>query len=527
MRTALLAACAIAPMAMPAHAQTAQVGANSPAPDCTVMVTYDPAAERPGYTVTKDGTAECVPFTPTANLPPADYEGDFYGEMFTHARILQEWAACTTEECRAGGLGFANAFGNPSEFRLTYSVDAVGQFDPHAADIDLADIRGPAYFGAAPYEEAISAAADQTYIVDFVVPAEPMELAKLEDPQPVHLRGWYIQGDGVETANGENEHVLVVLVSGRSVETTALQHPDDVPFAEDAATGLYAPVTYPNETTEKWAGRQWRDYINAFHEAGFDVFTVDKRGHGISGGYGSSNTYQQALDVFRGLDALETGEGLRLLSPEGETLEGADAAGVLLRGVAAKDVPFLIGGSSQGSMVTSYVMHSNFVEDCSFDQAELTCGPAKGYNNLGAIVLAEFAHALGWGGSVKGEAALRAEHSVTFVPSSEILVGAKSWPAIFIGRGLWDFAGGLEGSLDLYNRVTGPKDIAVVRAGHSEVEWGDENIAFVQERMINFALAVARGDKTVQGANMPSDIRALVETAPTTWQLPMRPEERP
>ena len=53
-----------------------------------------------------------------------------------------------------------------------------------------------------------------------------------------------------------------------------------------------------------------------------------------------------------------------------------------------------------------------------------------------------------------------------FFPSSAILAGMYKWPAAFFARGLWDYAAALQGTMDSYSRVRGPKELVVVRAPH-------------------------------------------------------------
>ncbi|HMG50997.1 MAG TPA: hypothetical protein VK597_10370 [Inquilinus sp.] len=257
------------------------------------------------------------------------------------------------------------------------------------------------------------------------------------------------------------------------------------------------------------------------------MLTLDKRGHGISGGLQSSNTVQQARDLFRALDAFETGRGLRVVGADGRLLEGDAAAGILLRGISAKRVPLIIGGASQGSMVTSHALHFNFVADCDFDAAEPACRRPLGYNVKGAILLAEFASGVGYRPSIVplGEGALRAQFDIAFIPSGEVLGGISQWPAAFFGRGLWDYAGALEGTFDAYRRVTGPRELAVVRGPHSENEAGAENVAHLQDRVVAFATAVIRGEWCVPGAARFSNLKQLVASSPASWEPSMDPSK--
>lgn len=83
-------------------------------------------------------------------------------------------------------------------------------------------------------------------------------------------------------------------------------------------------------------------------EAGFDVLIVDRRGNGLSGGRNSCNTAEQANDIFRELTQMDSGEGLRVLTPAGEVKQGGEAAKVLL-GKPVADVPIVVAGFSRGS----------------------------------------------------------------------------------------------------------------------------------------------------------------------------------
>ncbi|GGL81513.1 alpha/beta hydrolase [Wenxinia marina] len=259
----------------------------------------------------------------------------------------------------------------------------------------------------------------------------------------------------------------------------------------------------------------WRDYILAMNEAGFDVLSLDKRGHGISGGLQGSNNAEMARDIFRALDALETGENLRLVTPEGDLLAGADAGGLLLAGQPASDIPVILAGPSQGSMVVAFAMH---VGDCAFDSAEPECGPTRDYDVRAGMLLAEFVKGPGYVPErLIREGAFRQDYGIAYLPTSEVLDTIDQWPATFIGRGLWDTSGGLEGTLDLFERASAPKELVVVRGPHSEIQYGDENIDYMQERMAAFARAVIAGETDIPGAAEFGDLRELVLTSPPFW----------
>ena len=270
---------------------------------------------------------------------------------------------------------------------------------------------------------------------------------------------------------------------------------------------------------------RWRNYIYELNRAGFNVLTFDKRGHGISGGYNDSNTLEQGRDMWRALDALETGAGVRALSPSGESIEGKAVRGRLLAGMKAKQIPVILGGSSQGSMTTIWAMQQNFVQDCSYDLPEVRCLPAHRYNIKGALLLASFEGGLGNRAApndvdlgVLAEGRFRVERNIVMLPSSEPLANIDKWPAVFFGRGLWDFAESLEATLESYRRVRGLKELVVVRGPHSEIQYGAENVNHMAARMVAFSRAAVLGQREVPGAARFQDLKSLVASSIPYWE---------
>jgi pimeloyl-ACP methyl ester carboxylesterase len=293
----------------------------------------------------------------------------------------------------------------------------------------------------------------------------------------------------------------------------------------DKEKSAYVARAFPNATTERWAVRAWRNYIYELNRAGFDVFTFDKRGHGISGGYNDTNTLEQGRDMWRALEALETGNGLRALSPTGELIEGAAVRGRFLAGMKAKQIPVILGGPSQGSMTTSWAMHQNFVQDCTYDLPEVRCSPPHRYNVKGALLLAGFEGGIGQraaptdiDAAVRAEARSRVEHNIVMMPTSEPLASIDQWPGVFFGRGLWDFAESVEATLASYRRVTGLKEIVVVRGPHGEAEFGAENIEHLAARMVAFSRAAVLGQREVLGAARFQDLKSLVASSIPYWE---------
>ena len=499
------------------------VSPGQPTPDGMAFVGWDQNQELPAYRVARsDGEDELAPFTPMAHFPPPGTGGDYFVDAFSDAAIKARWREVRDRpETRARVMALAANIPLPHEFRFTGLVDARGRIDPHEA-VDLRNIRRPGFFGEAPWREPIAEADGRTSVVEIAVPREPYEEIRMDLHDPIHLRGWYLEGAGIDDGRGGRARGLIVLTGGRSIETTAIQHPGDDLCYWDGAANSWRQKPYPGSSgrTEVWGAANWRNsYIYAFNAAGFDVLTLDKRGHGVSGGRNDSNTNEQAEDIFRALTAFETGDGLRMLTPEGKLLAGSAAAGRLLSGFrSAKEVPVFVSGASQGCMVTLWAMYKNFVGSSDFERPNPVKRGPYGFNVKGALLLAPFSSGLGYRPLEDSlvEAYRRLEQNVQMFPSSEILAATDKWPALFIGRGLWDFAESLEGSLEAYRRARGAKALVAVRGPHSENEFGADNIRYMSEAMVRFASAVLVG-KAPAGFAKPLSIRDVVAAAPASW----------
>lgn len=520
----VLATIAVSSGALAGDAPARYVSPGSPPIECVVHVNNDANPQLPGYLVKDPSGKVCVPFSYRTRFAPPGYQGDYFVDEFTDARIKARYAACRQNPACNEKLASIPALVTlPSEQRVTGAVDAAGRIDPHGK-VDLKRIRRPAYFAKPAYHEPIGEAEGRTYTVEFQVPREAYERLHMQRTDPVALRGWYLEGKGVPAENGQKTRALVVLSAGRSVETTAIHAADEPLYDYDKTKASYVPRKFPNATTEKWGLRYWRNYLYELNRAGFDVLTFDKRGHGISGGYNDVNTLEQGRDMWRALDALETGEGVRALSPSGKLIAGAAVRGRFLAGMKAKQIPILLGGPSQGSITTMWAMHQNFVEDCTYDLPDVRCSPAHRYNVKGALLLAAFDGAIGnrpaptdIDASVLDEGRSRVELNTVMMPSSEPLANIDKWPAVFFGRGLWDFAQSLEATLESYNRVKGLKELVVVRAPHSDSDFGDENVKHMTARMVAFSKAALFGQREVPGSARFQDLKSLVASSPAYW----------
>ena len=512
-------------------------GAEPPPTDCRAWVGADRNHELPGYRLPQpDGRTVCVPLGVNAYRPPAGYAGgDYYVEEFTDARLKERWRACKADAaCFARIDAQMQRWLPPNKARSTRStgtVDPSGRIDLEGL-VDLRQIRRPAFFAKAPYSEGIARADADTFVVEFTVPRDTFERIDLKMTDPVKLRGWYIEGRGVDDGKGGKTRALVVMAPGGGGQLTAIQHPDEKAYRIDPATGKTVDIRFPNATTETMGQRWWRENLHALNQAGFDVLAYDRRGEGLSGGFSDTNTLEQGEDVFRALAALDTGRGLRILTPKGKVLEGNATRGRLLAGMASSEIPLVLGGYSRGSMSTAWAMTRNYVAQCSFDMPEPNCTPPKGLRNIrGAILLSSFASGAGYVGDSPDLAdrnlflgGMAAEHHIAFYPNSSTLAGMDRWPAAFFGKGLWDRAETLEGTVAAYNRIRGVKEIVLARGPHSIESWPASDQAYLRERMVVFAKAVIVGGRTIPGARPWKDFKSLVATTPDSWEPSSRPK---
>lgn len=489
----------------------------TPPPDCERPVGFDRNAVMPGYRAEEGGEAVCIPFMPTAQFSPDGYRGDFHADEFTDARIRARWVACRAEEAcaaaaRRGAVTFTSA-----ERRRTGSVDPNGLVDPQG-QVDLRAIRRPAFFGRAPFQEAIAAAESRAFTVEFTVPRDSYERLHLNRHDPIKLRGWYLEGEGIATGAGRRR-ALVIMNNGGGNEMTGLDEPGTLGVARNAQ-GNWATDPQAASRSEQPGMRYWRGFAAALNAAGFDVLLSDRRGNGISGGVSGFNTAEQARDIFRQLSQLESGEGLRMLTPGGDLLEGRAAGGRLLAGQGMAGIPIVLAGYSRGSYTTAWAMHQNFVEDCDRDHPGTACAPARGQPNIrGAILYGPNAGGLGWrlAGHDMIEAALRVERNTTYYPDGEVYAGIAQWPALMVVKGTYDYVEGLEGSFAAFQRARGLREIHLFRGPHQLSTQNADAMRLVGERMVAFSRAAVLGEPAAEGFREPRNLREAVLASTRIW----------
>lgn len=518
-----------------------QAAASKPPPtDCTAWVGTDRNTMMGGYLLGQGakgtGPKTCVPVLMTANPTPTGYAGgDYHVSEFTDEKLKARWRACKEDPaCFKRIDAQMQRWLPPNKERATRStgvVDPSGKIDPDG-QVDLKAIRRPAFFAKAPYREGIAEADARTTIVEFTVPPDTFERIDLKRTADIKLRGWYIEGAGVADAKGKRVRALAIMAPGGGGQLTAIQHPDEVAYRTDPRTGKTTPISFPNATTETMGQRWWRENLYALNQAGYDVLAYDRRGEGLSGGFSDTNTLEQGEDVFRALTALDTGRGLRILTPKGEVLQGDATRGRLLAGMPASDIPLVLGGYSRGSMSTAWALTRNYVAQCSFDLPQPSCTPPKGLRNIrGAILLSSFASGAGYVGDAPDLAdrnlflgGMAADHHIVFYPNSSTLAGMDRWPSAFFGKGLWDRAETLEGTVAAYNRIRGLKEIVLARGPHSIETWPASDRAYLRERMVAYAKAVIVGGRTIPGARPWKDFKSLVATTPDSWEPSSKPK---
>jgi hypothetical protein len=227
-------------------------------PDSSAYVGYDWNGYLPAF---KDANGVSIPFKPTSLRSPLGYQGDFYVDEFTDVKIKQAWQELKVKDSDAAKKILASVSANtdetaPGSFRNTGALNPKGAVNGNA-DLKLADIRRPAFFGQSPYFEAIAQLEKNAYTVEFTVPGEPYEQLQLQQTAPIKLRGWFMKGDGVLDAKGKRTHALVIFNGGLTMQICATQHPDAPLYVYNVQTKQYEGVPYPNKNyqTEKWAGR--------------------------------------------------------------------------------------------------------------------------------------------------------------------------------------------------------------------------------------------------------------------------------
>src|SRR5215469_3724566 len=224
--------------------------------ECQAYVGYDRDMVLPGYILpTSANPRTCIPFTSARFHPPAGYQGDYYVNEFTDAKLREQWEQCKKEKaCYDRVYKQVMARHPPNrEQNITdpHARFLLGKLDEKGDSTDLSTVRRPAYFAREPYHEPIAADDPQTYVVEFTAPPEAYERIHQHATANIQLRGWYLQGAGVDDGHGHKQRSLIILSGGGGDRTTAIDDPKDSDYTIDPHTGLTTgnDLNFPNETT--------------------------------------------------------------------------------------------------------------------------------------------------------------------------------------------------------------------------------------------------------------------------------------
>ncbi len=517
-------------------AQVLRAGYPVPPAECSVYVGYDRDAILPGYRLPGSGGAQlCVPFATTAAHPPPGYKGDFYVAEFTDAKLRERWQVCHADPSCFKRVEAHIARRLPPnadrKIRSPHALYLLGAVDQDDDDLSLRKIRRPAFFGRAPWHEDIAAAEPRAYTIEFSAARGPYDRLIAHLSGRVELRGWYLRGAGVPDGHGHLIRAVIIMSNGGGGHLVALEGPHEQLYHVDPKTGKSVWNHFPNATTGAGGQRAWRDLLYRLNQAGFDVLSYDRRGVGISGGYCDTNTLQQGRDLLNVVAALPTGAGVRVLTPDGRTLSGMAADKAIFGDADARHLPVFLGGDSRGTMAVAWAMTRNFYRACDYDMPQVTCrGPRRLPDVRGAIQIADFSAGAGYLTAPTQQddtdrglytAGTETQYHIVFFPSSAVLQGIHTWPALLIARGAWDYAESVEGAIDAYDRVNGPKDLVIVRGPHTFDVWPSSERARVAARIAAFARAVVAARRSVPDAARWSNMKQLIATAPDDgWRSP-------
>jgi hypothetical protein len=171
-------------------------------------------------------------------------------------------------------------------------------------------------------------------------------------------------------------------------------------------------------------------------------------------------------------------------------------------------------------------MQKNFVGWTAFNEPGQKFSPAKKYNIKAALLIADFAGGLGYVSEpdmkwIYQEAACRVERNTMFVPTSEILLNIDKWPGVFFGKGTWDTYQSAEGTYEAYRRAKGLKELVFVRGGHHEGLWGAKNVAYMSNKMTEFAAqAIVNPNKKYPKYK---SLKEAILSSPPYWEPSSRP----
>ena len=489
--------------------------------ECSKHVNFAANSVLPGFLSYFE---QCVPYRPIldqeslgrlSHLLSGGYHHDLFAESFSDCQA--------SSECDVSEKSKEIEARLQHQQRSTGMVSQIGNIAPNANDVLLQQVRTPKFFDVQPHAEKIHSANEHTYIVEIAVPPTLYEREELDMMESVHLRGWYIQGKGIET-DYDTVNPLVIMMAGTNMEITAIHHPDD-PLYKQSEEGELLKIPYPYKMaskTEVWGARQWRQYAYEFFRQGFDVLMLDRRGTGISGGIVSEDIHEMSEDLSRILLALESGNGLRFLSPDGVLVREPFGGGELIRQKNSEQVPVFLLAASDATSIAALSLHKQESSFCQPWLNDHSCSNPDDYNiNIqGAILLSDTLSQLvfqePFNDAVLEEAILREKFKTMTQPSSEIFEALDRWAPVFLGRGLWDEITPPQAAFELYSQLPQGKELVFVRGPHGETQWGKKNVNDMSRRITSFAKNILKG-RASKSLEYDS-FREAVLASPPFWE---------
>jgi len=357
---------------------------------------------------------------------------------------------------------------------------------PGFFSLDL--MRTPSFFG----DEGISTLESRTFRVEFTVPN--YTYPGPEQSGAVKIRAWYIRHPDRDGADS-TEVPLIVVTHGGSGEVS-----------------MNPVLPYPD------VAKRYREVAFEMADVG-DVLYWDRRGAGVSEGAVSLDNDINAGDVFEMLEQLHTGfdpEGvpLKIITPDGVTLTGEEAASEMGLPGTAKDTRFLHVGGSLGSLIGAKVA-TLWATDAYYGQYDfrglvnwMDVSSQGGFSTFvdsrwvvdGTVVQYPI-----W---IAAEKHLRNTYGASYLPDSSALASVGEWPALFTSGGIQDYSyTAPAGLVEFYNRAWGLKRIRLIVGGHGTPSYPAGEWELLLDDMVDFARTAAAMPPGVENSGQQTQLK--------------------